>query len=256
MLFGGILSYSWPAIVHRPLLLFAHHGDLSKWPENSIEGLLGAVALQVDGVEMDIQKSADGTWWLMHDDRVEATTDGSGMIAELRDETLATLTIDGGHGFDSSRHHGLKLARLTDALNDLGGRTGLIVDIKSHDLGDYTAIARELIDRGLDDTYVICQSVSGATAVKSVDTRLRTIYGAPITWHKDVDLYLAYAKNGIDWPQVPFSDFFGDAAMFVDRDFTENQGPILERAERWGIAIALVNDAAAAVAWRKAQAER
>lgn len=57
-----------------------------------------AIALGADGVEMDTQLSADGTPVVIHDARVNRTTDGSGNVARL---TLAQLQVlDAGSWFD------------------------------------------------------------------------------------------------------------------------------------------------------------
>ena len=47
-----------------------------------------AVALGVDVLEMDVHSTADGTLVLIHDDKVDRTTDGTGRVNDL---TLAEL---------------------------------------------------------------------------------------------------------------------------------------------------------------------
>jgi glycerophosphoryl diester phosphodiesterase len=50
-----------------------------------------AVALGVDGVEMDVQLAADGRPVVVHDASVTRTTDGAGMVHRLTTEQLAQL---------------------------------------------------------------------------------------------------------------------------------------------------------------------
>ena len=86
----------------RPLLIYAHRGDINPtdgYPENTLPALQLAMARGADGIEFDVQLSADKTVWLMHDASVDRTTDGSGDVAHLHDAELAALTIDDGLGW-------------------------------------------------------------------------------------------------------------------------------------------------------------
>lgn len=56
--------------------------------ENSLAGLAAASAIGCRGVEFDVMLSADGVPVLMHDDCLERTTTGTGLVAE---HTLAAL---------------------------------------------------------------------------------------------------------------------------------------------------------------------
>ena len=245
-----LVSVGWPIVAPRHMLLFAHHGDLSRWPENSLEGLVAAAESGLDGVEIDVVRSADGTWWAMHDESVDRTTNGTGSVAELSDAEMRALLIDGGIGFDPTRHRGLRLHTLDETLDSLGDDVGVIVDIKSHGSDAHADVARILTARGLTSAYVICQSPYGAAAVKRVDDRLRTMFAAPITWRAEVDYFLAYAQGDLSWPQVPYSDLFGDVASFTDDRFGGDEAAVLDKARRWGVSLAIVNNPDASLAWR------
>jgi glycerophosphoryl diester phosphodiesterase len=51
--------------------------------ENSLAGLAAAAQIGCRGVEFDTMLSADGVPILMHDDRVDRTTNGHGMVGQL-----------------------------------------------------------------------------------------------------------------------------------------------------------------------------
>jgi glycerophosphoryl diester phosphodiesterase len=245
-----VVSVMWPALVPRHMLLFAHHGDLSRWPENSLEGLLAAAETGIDGLEIDVARSADGTWWMIHDDTVDRTTDGSGVVGDLSDADLASLTIDGGAGFDPSVHHGLHLHTLDEVLGAVAGGPRLMIDVKSKDGASAIALATLLKARGLTDAFVLCQSTACLRGVKEVDGRFQTVYGAPITWDSTLDVYLAFAPTGVRWPKVPVADLFGDVAMFVPEGYTGDETVYLDPARRWGVFLSVVNDPRAALVWR------
>lgn len=86
------------------MLLIAHRGAVHAHPENTLPALVGAAELGADGIEFDVQRSADGTWWVMHDQTLDRTTSGTGLIAEMRDEEINQLRIDGGAGYVADRN--------------------------------------------------------------------------------------------------------------------------------------------------------
>ena len=78
------------------VIIAAHRGCHEKapyhgWgtaPENSRQALMRCAEMGVDIMETDIRKSRDGYLVIIHDDRVDRTTDGKGAVADL---TLAQL---------------------------------------------------------------------------------------------------------------------------------------------------------------------
>lgn len=63
-------------------------GNWRSAPENSVAAIDSAIQMGVDIVEIDIHKTKDGQLILMHDDRVDRTTNGKGLI---KDYTLAEI---------------------------------------------------------------------------------------------------------------------------------------------------------------------
>ena len=107
--------------------IFGHAGmgmDIaySIYHDNSLEAIQLALALPtIDGVEVDVRMSADGTLWLYHENLLEAHTDGEGCIFETTDAQLAKLRYESLHKE--------KLARLDQILPILGKRQ-IILDLK------------------------------------------------------------------------------------------------------------------------------
>lgn len=78
----------------RPWVI-AHQGGDGLWPGDTLFAFQNAADLGVDVLEMDLHRSADGVLVLMHDETVDRTTDGQGLIREL---TLAELKqLDAGY---------------------------------------------------------------------------------------------------------------------------------------------------------------
>ncbi|MDJ0949641.1 MAG: glycerophosphodiester phosphodiesterase family protein [Alphaproteobacteria bacterium] len=77
-----------PAALRYPRLI-GHRGAAAHAPENTLAGLRAAAELGVDWVEFDVRLTADDALVLVHDDKLDRTTNGSGrvraaMLAEIR----------------------------------------------------------------------------------------------------------------------------------------------------------------------------
>jgi glycerophosphoryl diester phosphodiesterase len=81
-------------------------------PENTLAGLEVAARYGC-GVEFDVMLSADGTPFVIHDETLERTTSGSGLVAETGDSTLGGLDAGVTH---HPRFVGEPLPRFSDLL--------------------------------------------------------------------------------------------------------------------------------------------
>lgn len=68
--------------------VIAHRGFSGEYPENTLLAFRKAIEAGCDGIELDVQLSGDGEIMIMHDERLDRTTDGSGL---LREHTLEQL---------------------------------------------------------------------------------------------------------------------------------------------------------------------
>ena len=71
--------------------LAAHRGYSSKYPENTMLAFREALKYDIDMVENDIHMTKDGELILMHDHKVDRTTNGTGLIRELTYEQISAL---------------------------------------------------------------------------------------------------------------------------------------------------------------------
>lgn len=114
-------------VFDRPLLI-GHRGAAAVAPENTAASLRAGVEAGADLIEFDVRLSADHRAVLLHDARIDRTTDGSGDIGRWKWETLSTL--DAGSWF-SSKFRNERLIDLDQALRILRPGTGVIVELKS-----------------------------------------------------------------------------------------------------------------------------
>ena len=78
--------------------IIAHRGDSGVAPENTLAAFRAAIAAGAEGVEFDVQASADGVPVVIHDERLERTTSGQGWVRDASAAQLAAL--DAGSWFD------------------------------------------------------------------------------------------------------------------------------------------------------------
>lgn len=77
-------------------LIYGHRGVPVKFPENSLAGFAYAVSEHVDGLEFDVHLTKDRVPVIMHDERIDRTTDGEGRIVDYRFEELRQFHLANG----------------------------------------------------------------------------------------------------------------------------------------------------------------
>jgi glycerophosphoryl diester phosphodiesterase len=115
----------------RPLNI-AHRGASAAAPPNTLAAFQKAAELGADGVELDVHLSADGVPVVIHDFTVDATTDGTGPVADL---TLAQLKrLDAGSTFDPA-FAGERIPTLEEVL-EMEERLFINIELKTPGLRD------------------------------------------------------------------------------------------------------------------------
>ena len=76
--------------ISRPLVI-AHQGGDDLWPGDTLFAFEKAVEIGADVLEMDAHLTRDGQIVLMHDEAVDRTTDGTGLIEDLSLEEIRQL---------------------------------------------------------------------------------------------------------------------------------------------------------------------
>ncbi|MDX3093257.1 glycerophosphodiester phosphodiesterase family protein [Streptomyces sp. ME01-24h] len=77
-------------------LTVGHRGVMGVEPENTLRSFVRAEREDMDQIELDLHLSKDGALIVMHDVKVDRTTDGSGPIGDFTLDELRGL--DAGHG--------------------------------------------------------------------------------------------------------------------------------------------------------------
>lgn len=115
--------------------IIAHRGAHTAAPENTLEAITKAEVLGYSGVEIDIRTSKDGINFLMHDDTLDRTTNGSGVEETLTMEELKDLEVK-TEEYPEFKDTTVKIPTFEEAVNSIA-KTKLKVNIDGSK-GDWT----------------------------------------------------------------------------------------------------------------------
>ncbi|MBN6206754.1 glycerophosphodiester phosphodiesterase [Ralstonia pickettii] len=63
--------------------IYGHRGAMGEYPENTLLSFKQAIEQGADGLEIDVQLTKDGEVVVIHDERLDRTTTGSGFVKDL-----------------------------------------------------------------------------------------------------------------------------------------------------------------------------
>lgn len=145
--------------------IFAHRGAKAVAPENTLPAFEQALALNADGIELDVHLSKDGQLVVIHDFTVDKTTTGHGPVRSFTAAELAQL--DAGSHFHAD-FAGTGVPTLVEVFDLVGDRCRINVEIKSEDPNggnEVEALVQLIQQRALYD-QVIVSSFNPITLIK------------------------------------------------------------------------------------------
>lgn len=78
--------------------IFAHRGVSSQAPENTMEAFELVTAAGADGIEMDVQFTKDGKVVILHDELIDRTSNGTGLVRDWLWDDLRRLDFGSWFG--------------------------------------------------------------------------------------------------------------------------------------------------------------
>lgn len=124
--------------------VIAHKGASGEAPENTLAAIQIALDLGVDMIELDVRNTSDGEIIVFHDETLDRTTDGTGLVHEHTLEEIKKL--DAGSWFGKAKYVGEKVPTLKEALDLINGQCKVLIEIKHMDHPHYHSFAEKLID--------------------------------------------------------------------------------------------------------------
>ncbi|KLV21513.1 glycerophosphodiester phosphodiesterase [Bacillus altitudinis] len=156
------------------MYIIAHRGSSSAAPENTIAAFDVAVEQGADYIELDVQMTMDQHVVVIHDDTVERTTNGNGLVKSYTLDQLKKL--DAGSWFDQ-QYTNERIPTLQEILERYSRRIGILIEIKhpKRQIGIEKAVAR-IINRFAYSRHIMIQSfdVHALQRIKAFAPSLRT----------------------------------------------------------------------------------
>lgn len=123
------------------VLNFAHRGARRQAPENTLPAFTLAAELGADGIELDVHLSLDGVPVVIHDRRVDRTSDGSGPVG--RRSLVELRRLDAG-GWFAPEFAGTRIPTLYEVFEEVG--QWLLINIELKDSGPDDRLAERVVD--------------------------------------------------------------------------------------------------------------
>ncbi len=154
-------------------LIWAHRGASGYAPENTIEAFLLAVQMGADGVELDVQFTKDRQVVVIHDERIDRTSNGTGYVCDYTLDELKQYNFNKTH----PEFTFCQISTLREILEILK-ETTLIINIElKTDVNFYPGIEREaykLVDEyGMKDRVIFSSfNHESIMRIKEIDSQV------------------------------------------------------------------------------------
>ncbi len=178
--------------------IVAHRGASSDRPECTLSALRRAIEVKVTTVEIDVRTSKDGILFLMHDAKVDRTTNGTGLASQM---TMAELKqLDAGSRFNK-KYQGESIPTLREALKLCRGKIDVLLDLKEQGVAYSKAVSKEVQEFGDPQRTIIgVRSVEQSQQFRKLLPKTKQMGFIPSPQQID-----AFAKAGVEtirlWPK-------------------------------------------------------
>jgi glycerophosphoryl diester phosphodiesterase len=231
--------------------IFAHRGGSLLGPENTLAAFDLGLQAGADGLELDVQLSADGVPVVHHDETLDRTTSASGPVAARTAAELAE--IDAGARFADGdafpfRDRGIGVPTLREVLHRYPG-VPIVVELKTDTVELGEAVAREVrLAEAIDRVCVAGYGTRGVAAarralpgVASSASRdevrravIRRLAGRPVR-RADYGAYQVPERNGRIRIVTPRFIRHAHAAGFKVQVWTIDKEADIRRLLDWGV---------------------
>lgn len=106
------------------VMIIAHRGNWRNAPENSLQGYKQCIDGGIDGIEIDVHMTKDSAIVIMHDDTLDRTTTGKGLVSDYTLEQIKQLNLKSPIGVVTRQ----KVPTLEEVLDLCNGKVLIQVD--------------------------------------------------------------------------------------------------------------------------------
>jgi glycerophosphoryl diester phosphodiesterase len=153
--------------------LCAHRGGMATHPENTLPAFREALRLGAHMIEFDLRLTRDGALALMHDARVDRTTDGTGRFSDMTLDELRRL--DAGVRKDA-RFAGTRIPTFDETLAIMPQNLWLNCHLRADDAELGAAAARAVAKAGRLHQAFLAAPVAAAAAARKAEPDILICY--------------------------------------------------------------------------------
>lgn len=187
------------------MLKIGHRGACGHEPENTLRSFRKAMELGVDGVELDVHICASGEPVVIHDETLERTTNGTGLVALKQLSELKT--------FDAGQ--GERIPTLQEVIDLLNKKIRIFIELKDDNaVPPVVALIEQSVKKGwkYEQLTIIAFNHHLLLAAKRQNPKIETgalLVGIPATYAQCA----VEAKANVINPAIGFvnKDFVDDA---------------------------------------------
>lgn len=184
----------------------AHRGFSHIAPENTMPAFKAAVSSGADFIELDVQLTSDDQMVVFHDERIERTTNGRGLLKNYTYEQLQQFSA-GAWFKKSDEFTDVKIPLLTEVLDEVGDDIMLNIEIKRS--GNPKKTAEHLVniieEYGLvKSVYITSFSYPALKKVKQLNPKIKTAF-------------IANVSTATSYAQLPYIDAVSMNYLFVNQ---------------------------------------
>ncbi len=211
----------------KKILRIGHRGAAGYAPENTLASIRKAISLGCDLLEVDVRRTRDGHLVLLHDERVDRTTNGRGLVARMGLESVQKFDAGGGE----------RIPTLEELVQVANGQIGLILELKAKGIGKQVC---EVIRRtGFRSSLIYAsftagdvQDVRQAEAQAATMALLKKLPKDPISYV--VNAKATHAGLRFDTVSKPLVEAFHGAGLLVFV-YTVNKPADIQRVRSFGV---------------------
>jgi len=200
------------------IYIAAHRGWSSHYPENTILAFQKALELEVDQLEFDLHMTKDGELILMHDNKVDRTTNGTGLVC---DYTLAELKqLDAG-SWKGEQFAGLQIPTFIEFMELIKDHPTMTLNVELKDYPkDRGDLAYEACDKALAiiDQYGYTDRVVINTWSAKLNDYIFTKYGTKYKQHIYFPVHCMHERT------LPDYSYGYSVCMFNANGYKGNRG--------------------------------
>lgn len=221
--------------------LIAHRGWASRFPENTLMSLSGALDVGARFVEFDVQLSADDTPVLLHDATLDRTSPSTGCVHDLPWPTLGKTSVGEPERFGNAFGEALvpSLRQALDLLRKWPGRHAF-VEIKTESLQRFG------IGRVLQRCLPFIRQAPGQCIVTSYSDELLEAV------RETTDLPVAWVLKDYDEASLTRAGRLRPEYLFCNVNKLPETGPLEAGPWHWAVYEITEPDLALAIAGRGA----